>query len=193
MNTRAILLSLLTLGFAVAGWSQSAERFTFASGSRLWITGTSTVHDWECEAEQLTGTVDAEPAADRVSGISGISVTVPVARIDCDNGIMNGKMRDALRASANPSIRYALTSARVGTVNGGRFGIEATGQLTIAGTTRTVRVQAQGQALSNGRYRVTGTVPVTMSEYGVEPPTAMMGTLHTGDRVTVHFDVTISR
>ncbi len=32
-----------------------------------------------------------------------------------------------------------------------------------------------------------------MSEFGVDPPRAMMGTLRTGDRVTVHFAVTAAR
>ncbi|NNF58004.1 MAG: YceI family protein, partial [Rhodothermaceae bacterium] len=149
--------------------------------------------DWDCAAEQLTGTVDAEPTAERFTALGGVSVSVPAARIDCDNGIMNGKLRDALQADAHPTIRYTLTSARVGTVNNGRFGIEATGQLSIAGATRTVRVPASGQALGNGRFRITGRVPLTMTQFGIDPPTAMMGTMRTGDAVTVHFDVTVSR
>ena len=91
------------------------------------------------------------------------------------------------------SIRFTLTSARVGNVNGGRFGVEANGQLTIHGTSRAQRVTAEGRAVGNGQYRFTGSVPVTMSQFGVDPPTALLGTLRTGDGVTVRFDMTVTR
>jgi hypothetical protein len=56
-----------------------------------------------------------------------------------------------------------------------------------------MQITAQGQALSGNRYRFTGSVPVTMSQFGMRPPTAMMGAMRVGDRVTVRFDVTLAR
>ena len=188
LRTRSFLLvTVLALGFA--GW-QVLPRYTFASGSRVWVEGTSNVHDWSCDAGQTSATLDAALSGSAISGLSGLTVTVPVAGLDCDNGIMNGKLRDALGSSP---IRFTLTSARVGSPNNGRFLIEADGQLSIHGTTRTQRVRANGQVLSGGRFRFTGEVPVTMSQFGVAPPRAMAGALRTGDAVTVHFDVTATR
>jgi len=189
MNLRVLSLALLVAAAGLAGWT-AMERFTFAGGSRVWVEGTSTVHDWTCSATQISGSLDATPAQAGLSGLSGLTVTVPVNALDCDNGTMNGKMREALGTSA---IRFTASSARVGAASGGRFPVEVDGQLTIHGTTRAQRIQAQGQDLGNGRYRFTGSVPVTMSQFGVTPPTAMLGTLRTGDRVTVRFDVTIAR
>jgi hypothetical protein len=59
----------------------------------------------------------------------------------------------------------------------------------VAGTTRRVEVTAQGQPLGGGRYRFTGSVPIVMSQFGIDPPTAMLGAMRTGDRVTVHYNV----
>jgi polyisoprenoid-binding protein YceI len=189
MNARTLTFSLLVAVVGLAGWA-ALERFSFERSSRVWVEGTSTVHDWTCNAEQITGALDATPAEAGLTGAGGLTVTIPVAGLDCDNGTMNGKLREALGASA---IRFTASSVRAATPSGGRFAVEASGQLTIRGTTRAQRVQAQGQALGGGRYRFTGSVPVTMSQFGVTPPTAMMGTLRTGDRVTVRFDVTIGR
>ena len=190
MNTRALIAGLLlTTALALAGW-QVAEQFTFAPGSRVWVEGTSTVHDWSCDAEQVDATLDATEADGALRAITALSVTIPVAGMDCDNGTMNEKLRDALGTAP---IRFTLSSARVGSPNGDRFVVEADGRLSIHGTTRAQRVTAQGRVLGNGRYRVTGSVPVTMSQFGVDPPTALLGTLRTGDRTTVRFDVTVTR
>ncbi|PAP75932.1 YceI family protein [Rubrivirga marina] len=183
--TALVLVALVGL----AGWS-ALPRYSFTSGSRVWVEGTSTVHDWECEAEQVSAALDAAVSGTAITGISGLTVTTPVAGLECGNGTMNGKLRDALGSAP---IRFALTNARVGQPNNGRFLVEATGQLTIHGTTRTQTVRANGRVLSGGRFQFTGEVPVTMSQFGVDPPRAMAGALRTGDRVTVKFDVTAAR
>ncbi|MDX1438663.1 MAG: YceI family protein [Rubricoccaceae bacterium] len=191
MNTRIPLIVLTVIALAIAGWSMTRDQYTFASGSRIWVEGTSTVHDWSCEAGRVTGTVAAEPGTGGLASISSVTVNIPVTGLDCSNGTMNGKLRDALNASANPNISFSLSSAQVGSVNNGRFAIEASGRLSIAGTTRTMNISAVGQPLSNGRFRITGSVPFAMSSFGVDPPTALLGTLRTRDNVTVRFDVTL--
>lgn len=184
---------LLTAAFAflalgAAGWV--AQSFTFDSGSKIWVEGTSTVHDWECQVDQFAGTVNAEAAEAHFATLSTTTLTVPVQGIDCDNGTMNGKMRDALGGSP---IRYALTSATVGApAADGWFQIRTTGQLTIHGQAQSVQMNVKGKAVDGG-FRLTGQHTLKMTDYGVDPPTAMLGTLKTGDQVTVHFDATVSR
>ena len=186
----AVLLGLTGWTFATNGWHVATERYTFASGSHVWVEGTSTVHDWSCDADRLTATLDGTASGASLTAISALTVTAPVAGMDCDNGTMDGKLRAALGSSP---IRFTLTNARVGTTTTGQFLVEADGQLSIHGTTRTQRVRANGRALSGSRFQFTGEVPVAMSDFGVDPPRAMAGLLHTGDRVTVKFDVTAAR
>jgi len=173
----------------LAGW-HAAARYTFTPDSRVWVEGTSNVHDWDCAAGTLTATLDGTATDNALTAISALTVTVPVAGLDCDNGTMNGKLRDALGTAP---IRFTLANARVGSPNGTRFLVEADGRLTIHGQTRAQTVRATGTALGNDRYRFTGEVPVTMSQFGVDPPRALMGTLRTGDRVTVKFNVIAAR
>jgi polyisoprenoid-binding protein YceI len=183
------LLSVLS----IAGWAATDEPLTFVRGGTITIEGTSNVHGWDCSTTQFTGTANGALAATGIDGLSALSVSVPVAQIDCDNGTMNTKLREALRASAAPNIRFVLGNATVSAPRNNRFNVNSRGQLTIAGQTRPVTFTAQGQVLANNRYRFTGSVPVTMSQFGIRPPTAMMGTMRTGDRVTVRFDVTLAR
>lgn len=191
--TRSLLLTvvLATLTLGVAGWAV-AQSYTFdRASSKIWIEGTSSVHDWQCNVAQFAGTVAAEPADAGLAALSGTSLTVPVQGIDCDNGTMNGKMRDALGSSP---IRYALKSATPAAPDAdGWFQVRTTGDLTINGTTRTVQMNVRGKALDGGRIQFTGQHALKMTDYGISPPTAMLGALKTGDEVTVHFDATVAR
>jgi polyisoprenoid-binding protein YceI len=193
MTTRLLPAIALMTVLSLAGWAQSDEPLTFARGGTITIEGTSNVHGWTCTTSSFTGNADAGTAAGGLTGLAALSLSVPVAQIDCNNGTMNTKLREALRASAAPNIRFVLGSATVSTPRNNRFTVNTRGQLTIAGQTRPVNFQAAGQALADGRYRFQGSVPVTMSQWGIRPPTAMMGTMRVGDRVTVRFDVTLAR
>ena len=186
------LLLLAALAFVFVGWadSASAQSYTFQNSSKIWVEGTSSVHDWQCNVAQFAGTVAAEPADAGLASLSGTSLTVPVQGIDCDNGTMNGKVRDALGSSP---VRYALKSATPGAPGAdGWFEIRTTGDLTINGTTRTVQMNVRGKATEGG-FRFTGQHALQMTDYGISPPTAMFGALKTGDQVTVHFDATVAR
>lgn len=191
MNAKRLsTLALATLALVAAGWAAFAG---FEPGGRIRIEGTSNVHGWHCSAPRYSGDFGSTAAGDALASIDRLTFTVPVAGIDCNNGTMNGKLRDALRASANPTIRYTLQSAQFGAPTNGRFSVNASGQLTVAGQTRPLQMTVQGQALGGGRYRFTGSTPISMRSFGIEPITAMLGTMRVGDRVTVNFDVTVSR
>ena len=186
MTRHAIPLAALLL--LLAGWqSDTTTRLGFTHASTLWVTGTSTIHDWRCDAGQVDGWIEAT-TGETVTGIAGAVVTVQAEALECKNGTMDKKTRKALDAEAHPTIRFELTSADVTAAADG-FLAAATGQLTIAGQTRTIETEAQGRVTADGQVRLTGEVPVTMSDYGIKPPRAMLGTLKTGDDVVVHFDV----
>jgi polyisoprenoid-binding protein YceI len=65
--------------------------------------------------------------------------------------------------------------------------LDTRGKLTIAGVTRDVTMQISGTRDSGGMYFLTGQLPIRMSDYGIKPPTAMMGTIKTGNDVKVTF------
>ncbi len=168
--------------------------FVFEPSSRLWVEGTSSLHDWSCEVEHFAGTLEAETTDTGLANLTHTRVTVPVQGIDCDNGTMNGKLRKALASSDHPTVTFALTRGIVGADDtDGWFDIDVLGQLTVAGETKPVQIAARGKALGDERFRLTGHLALHMTDYGIDPPTALLGTLKTGDEVTVHFDATIRR
>lgn len=184
-------LTLLTLFLIAAGAALAPAQYTMQPESRIWIEGTSSVHDWTCEVEQFSGSLTA---AEAIQQVDQVSVSVPVQEIACKNGTMNRKTHGALEAKKHPVITYTLQNAEVvNTTPEGTFDLEVTGTLQMAGAERTVTFVATGEAADDGEVRFTGQVPLVMSDFGISPPTAMLGTLKTGDEVTVHFDVVAAR
>ena len=182
-----LLLIALLLATVLLGPTAPPARLALAPESHLWIEGTSSLHDWRCEAPGLAGWIEVE-ARDGLA-VPAADVAVPAAGLDCKNGTMNRKARAALAADDYPAIRFALDRAEVLPGTGGAFDVAATGRLTVAGTTRAQRFTAAGQALPDGRFRFTGAVALRMTTFGIDPPTALLGTLKTGDEIVVGFEV----
>ncbi|GIV61445.1 MAG: hypothetical protein KatS3mg044_0311 [Rhodothermaceae bacterium] len=188
---RAGYTILLVVSLIGLGQGAVAQTYTFAPESKLWIEGTSTLHDWTCEATALTGTLQVPEGAEHLAaGVVASEVVVPVEGIDCHKGKMNDNLRKALRASEHPEVRYVLDRAQV--VPGeaeGTVVLEVEGRLTVAGVEQPMPLRVTAEALAGGAFRLTGTTTFSMKQFDVKPPSVMLGTIKTGEDVTVRFEV----
>jgi polyisoprenoid-binding protein YceI len=167
-----------------AALAAAALPLTFAPGSKVWVEGTSTARSWRCESTSLSGSVTAGGATLATLGaVSAGRVAVPVASLDCKNGTMNGHMRNALKADQASTLSFRATEV---TVRGGEAQVQ--GELSMAGQSRPVTMSAT-VAQEDGGLRVRGTRRIDMTEWGVRPPTLMMGTMKVHPNATIGFDV----
>ena len=60
------------------------------------------------------------------------------------------------------------------------------GNLTMAGVTRKVKIPVKCID-RNQKLEISGALEIVMSNYGIDPPKALMGTLKTGDAVQLDF------
>ena len=74
---------------------------------------------------------------------------------------------------------------------GGSYDINTSGYLTIAGATNKIDMYVQGKVGSDGGVTFSGAKKIKMTDYKIKPPTALMGTLTTGDEVEIVFQVTL--
>ncbi len=196
-NRRATILFLSILFFMSAGVVRAQTRFEIQpKESRFWIEGTSSVSSFTCEADDVAG--GGRLAGNIVSVSTGHSaraqahMTIPVQQLDCGKARMNSDLRDALRAGDFPYIQFELQSAEVVAApasSTGWYGLRALGRLEIAGEERLVTIPAEGIRLADGLYRVRGSMPLRMTDFGVDPPTALLGMVKVRDEIEVHFDV----
>lgn len=161
--------------------------------SRLWINGTSTVRSFECAATKFDADIQSVPgaAAATLAGekaVTAVEVVVPAAKLDCKNGTMNEHMLKALKANANPNIVFKLSSYDLATQEGAMM-VTLAGQLTLGGVAKPVTILASAKEGPAGALRVTGTHEIRMKEWGLKPPSLMMGTMKVNERIKVGFDL----
>ena len=188
---KAIVKAIMTTGavagiFASSAFTVAPRNLSLGKESRVWFDGTSTVRSFKCNAAKLDVSVVGEPAAAPAEIVKSASLTVPVAQIDCGNKTMNEHMRKALKAEQFQQISWTMTSYEV---QGSNVTIE--GKLTIAGKQNAIQLKGTGSA-ENGVIRFKGSKQFKMTEYGVKPPSLMLGTMKVGDPVTVSFDLALS-
>ncbi len=189
---KALVRNLITLGaFAITAGVAEAQmalprNLTLSKESRMWLEGTSTVRSFKCNATKLDMAVLAEPDEAPGAMVKTASLIVPVAQLECGNKTMNEHMRKALKAEENPQISWKMTSYAVQGSN-----VVINGKLTIAGKENLIELKGTGSA-ENGTIRFKGSKQFKMTEYGVKPPSLMLGTMKVGDPVTVSFDLVLS-
>lgn len=193
------ILSVLLASTLLIAWSGLAPvSYTFESTpNEMNVEGGSTLHDWSCPIETLDGNLQVDTAGASgpagLGSLSRVQVQVPVDAIQCEKETMNEKLRDALQINKYPQVLFTLQDAQVSPLpDSGEtwFSIDATGELILAGQRRQIELPVKGQRLQNGKLRFVGSHTILLSDYDIERPSAMLGTIKTSKEVTVNFDVT---
>lgn len=193
----SLALIALVAAAATAGAQQTA-RVDVAPNSKVWIDGTSTLHEWSCTANSLNAEIDFDAAAAAQVAVAPpkalkkVDVKIPVKALHCSHGGMDGRVYDALKADKAPEISYILaTFEPAAGASSDSYTLKTVGKLTIAGKTNSIDMDVQATRMPDGTIKATGKVPVKMSDYGVQPPTALFGRIKAGDVVTVNFELTV--
>jgi polyisoprenoid-binding protein YceI len=192
MRIPLIGIALITAASMTA--NAQGTRASIGTGSKLWIEGTSNVHDWKCDATDIESAIDLDGGlaapADRM--VKKVSVTVPVKGIKCGHGKMDENVQKALKADKIANITYTLTSIEaIAGETKDDFTLRAAGTLSIAGAENAITMDLAATRQADGTIKATGTVPVKMTAYQVKPPTAMFGAIKCGDDVKVKFDLVV--
>jgi len=175
----------------IAPWSDGlqAQSIVKVQTNKLVVQGSSSLHDWESEITKAEWKGSFVIKENSLVAINNVVVKIPVESIKSTKGkIMDSKTYDAFDYKKNPNITYTLSQAKVA-ANGN---IEAKGNLTMAGVTKPIDLILQSRILPGGNVQIILSKKLRMTDFKMEPPTAMMGTIKVGDEVNVVVDVIIS-
>lgn len=183
---------LLPLVFLISYQINHAQNFTLADvdGVKVSVKGNSTLHEWEAVASDIkdyptTIATDLKTS----SGFEDFGFKVGVESLDGGRGSsMNNKINKALLSTDHPNIVF--TSSKVELMEGAEAGqskIKSMGTLEIAGKSLEVEVEASVNQEDN-QLVISGSKALKMSDFGIEPPTAMFGQIKTRDDIEVHFE-----
>lgn len=158
--------------------------------SKSTIQGTSTLHDWESEITLITCKSTFVVENNTLKSIKSAEVTIPVTGIKSAHGkMMDNKTYDAFLYEKNPNITFLLISAQITQVSPGKANVDASGYLEMAGVSKSIKLNGVATMLANGEVQLTLSKKITMTDFKMSQPTAVMGTITVGAEVTVNFDL----
>lgn len=190
MKTLSYLLLTLLLG-PCSLYAQI--NYTINDLATVTIEGTSTMHDWEMETRKVTGNAGFVFDGNELTDIRSLNVIIPSESLKSGKGAMDKNAYKALKTDNHQEITFILGSVGKIAKSGGKFILTTEGKLTIAGTTKNVQLTATVASKGNGDVQCTGNTVIKMTDYGVEPPSFMFGSVKTGDQIEVVFDVTFTK
>jgi polyisoprenoid-binding protein YceI len=192
IHINAITICSLVLALCFSGLTNTFAQVKYhAQALNLTVSGTSTLHDWDIKTTK--GQVDASiSVADSKIIFSGLSFSVPAESLKSGHGAMDKNTYKALNTQKNPNISFVLLSGNVTSLSANTYQLKGIGKLTIAGKTmQTDLITTLKYNPANNSFLCTGTKKFKMSEYGVKPPTVMLGTIKTGDDISISYNLTI--
>ena len=194
MWTRTPITLALVAFLATTARAQSVAELNVGDDSRVWIEGTTNVNSWNCSATAVDATIAVQVAfredPDFPRYLKRVQVRVPVSALKCGHAQMEKSLRRALKAddAAGPSfITATFEAVRDGSDSTNALTVNTIGELAIAGRENSVKMDVGTSRLADGTIEARGAVPILMSDFGIEPPRALLGAVRANNRVIVRF------
>jgi len=192
MKNKASLLLTTALILPLMLWmtpsTQTLKSF------KMSVSGTSTLHNWESGVTALSVKSDIKVSTEGgLEAINSLVVEVDAKSIQSEHGsMMDKKTWESLKANQYPKITYQLTNVEsITPLTAGEYDIKTTGNLTIAGVKQSIDLSVKGKLLNNGNLTFKGAKKIKMTDFKIDAPTALMGTIKTGNEITVSFDIVL--
>jgi polyisoprenoid-binding protein YceI len=198
LATIVVITAIAMPGRSVADVAaRSALRF--APGSELWMEGKSTVHDWESRTKTINvvftrAAGHADPSATaaiealvRSKGVRSVDVRIPVSTLHSERKGLDKNLLKSLDADKYPTIHFRMdryTVVSPATADSLKLRVE--GALTVRGIEKPITLDARALKGDKGVW-LEGAEPLDMSDFGIKPPTMMLGTLKVKDRIVIHY------
>ncbi len=152
-------------------------------------------HAWTSQATKATLTADFVMEGNSFKELKKATLDIPTKGIKSDKNsdLMDNRTYETLLADKYPSIQYVATSLKSAILQGNESTLVLVGTLTMAGKSQPVELTMKGKILANGAIELNGSQALKMSNYGIKPPSFMLGALKVVDDITIVYSVTLQK
>lgn len=181
-NLSKVLPLLIIYCLLFTSGVKAQESYKMASNPEFIVAGTSTIHDWTMNATEGSGKAKILINEGDIIKIQSLVVNMPVKSLKSGKSQMDKNAYEALNEAQHPLIKFELT--KVKEIKNGI--ITAMGNLTIAGNTRPATLKVNYK-VNETSVLFSGGFDITFSGFDLKAPTAVLGTIKTGDALQLSF------
>ena len=201
IGVRALLGSAMALTmWAAAGAAVSGGQTPLAIDSaRITISGTSNIHAYTASTTtvrvtraQLTCALEGPDMwsnALKPGAVEAFEIAIPATTLTSPRDGLDKNMQEALKVKDHPDIVFRLLRFEPG--SGAAGTLRGIGVLQVAGVEREVSFDVTTRH-EGSTLKVQGRVVLLMTDFGIKPPTAMLGMLKTDPKVAITFETVLA-
>ena len=158
---------------------------------RITVEGTSNIHDWTMQADKASGNAAITLGPNNtLSNLGNLNFNMAAESLKSEHKAMDKNTYKAMNTDKYPTINFTAPSSNIKATGGSSFSVVAHGKLTISGVSKNTDLTAACTVNADKSVTCTGAYKLKMSQFNVEPPSIMFGTITVGDDITVKYTVT---
>ena len=180
------LIALIALGLFTINMVSAQEYKLNNEASTLKVLGTSNLHDWHLKGDQKSGDLVFE---DKDNGkLKKVDFVVVSEGLLSGKNSMDKNTYKALKTDDYKNITFHLVKVDdVVKKSADTYLVKAEGDLTITNVKKRIPIEFNLKINPNNVV-LTGSKKINMTDYNVEPPTALFGAITTGEELTIEFN-----
>ncbi|EPR74345.1 hypothetical protein ADIWIN_0687 [Winogradskyella psychrotolerans RS-3] len=119
--------------------------------------------------------------------ISSLNFSIEAESLKSGKSSMDNNTYKALNTDDHKTMDFSLTSLKkVTKLSDQSFEVSALGKMTISGVTKSITIDMNVK-LEGNKLLLNGEKSFKMTDFGIDPPKALLGTIKTGDDIKIEF------
>ena len=175
--TRILVLALVFASSQVF----AQVKYTLAPASEMKISGGSSLHDWDMTSNAAKGEGQFVMEGSQFKGIKSLRVQMEAESLKSGTKGLDNNAYKALDTKKNKDVIFNLKE-----LTGSGSSYQAKGDFTIAGVTKPATFPVK-MTQSGDKLTFEGSFDTKLTNFSVDPPTALLGTVKTRDEITISF------
>lgn len=194
-----ILSLIVSLVFLSNRQPANIGEFRIDPASQLRLEGVTNVNRFTCDCSDNFPKDTYEVIPDDrpfILKLRNTDFQLTTNKLDCGKKLINKDLRKALKSDSFPYIQIEVQTIRLPEGKGQIDNSEWTTlpvqtYITVAGTRRPLHLSVQAKKMENNAYQLRSKTEIAMTDFGIDPPKAMLGMIKVEDVITIHFDLMV--
>ena len=195
MLNKSYFITILAFLFAFSTATAQDVTYQLSEIHQFKIDGDSNVRSWDADVTEaeaslvLTGVDNLSLEALDEESFKSLTITIPVEGIESDSRRLTRNLQGYLKEDDFPTITFDLLQVNSITRADGKAQISADGLINAAGVENALSMNVEAELNDDGSITFSGVQDLLMTDFDIDPPTAIMGTVRSDDEIQIIYQV----